>query len=114
MKTDQETNFVRSAIDPDISAGVMIANISWKSANTIVGTASPCAPNVVVAAVARPSQLRWPHRPFDGSGEVADAVPAAPNARVNPYSAHRMLTIPIVTNDIIIMFRVDLARVSPP
>ncbi len=28
---------MRSAMDPEISAGVMIANINWKAANTIVG-----------------------------------------------------------------------------
>src|SRR5664279_4310503 len=37
-KIDQERNFVRSAIDPEINAGVMIANINWNAANTIVGT----------------------------------------------------------------------------
>ncbi len=38
MKIDQEMNFVRSAMDPEISAGVMIANINWKAAKTMVGT----------------------------------------------------------------------------
>ena len=33
---------------------------------------------------------------------------------LNPYSAHRMLMMQIVTNDIIIMFSVLLARVRPP
>src|SRR5664279_2286617 len=37
-KIDHERNFVRSAIEPEISAGVMIANINWNAANTIVGT----------------------------------------------------------------------------
>jgi hypothetical protein len=88
-KTDHEMNFVRSAMDSEINAGGDDREHNWKAAKTIVGTWSPCAPNVVVAAVARPSQLRLrcPHKPLDGSGEVADAVPAAPNARVNPYSA---------------------------
>ena len=33
----QVKNFARSAIAPEISAGVMIANISWKAANTSTG-----------------------------------------------------------------------------
>ena len=105
MKIDQEMNLVRSAIDPEISAGVMMANINWKAAKTMVGTASPSAPKVVVAAVARPSQLRWPHRPFELE---------SPKARVKPYSAHRMLMMQIVTNDIIIMLSVLFALVRPP
>src|SRR6476659_11160210 len=95
-KIDQEMNFVRSAIDPEIRAGVMIANISGNAAKTIVGVASPGAPNVVVAAVASPSQLRCPQRPLEGSGFAAVAEPAAPKARLKPYSAHRMLMMPIV------------------
>src|SRR4029077_9886395 len=98
MKIDHETNLVRSAMEPEISAGVMIANINWNAANTIVGVASPGAPNVVVAAVARPSQLRCPQGPLEGSGFSAVPDPAAPNARLKPYSAHRMLMMPIVTN----------------
>ena len=33
----QVRNFARSAMAPEISAGVMIANISWNIANTSVG-----------------------------------------------------------------------------
>ena len=36
----QVKNFARSAIAPEISAGVMIANISWKAANTRTGMVS--------------------------------------------------------------------------
>ena len=35
----QPQNLVRSAIAPEISAGVMIANISWNIANTSTGIA---------------------------------------------------------------------------
>ncbi len=44
MTTDQTAtnatnapNFQRSAVEPVISAGVMIANVSWKATNAIVG-----------------------------------------------------------------------------
>ena len=34
MKIIRAENFMRSAMPPTISAGVMIANVSWKHANT--------------------------------------------------------------------------------
>ena len=36
--TAHEVNFARSAIAPEMSAGVMIANINWKAAKTRTGT----------------------------------------------------------------------------
>src|SRR5664279_1354102 len=105
MKIDQDMNFVRSAIEPEISAGVMIANINWKAAKTTIGILSVPVPNVAIAAAVIPFQFRWPHRPLE---------PASPKASLNPYRVQRMLMMQIVTNDIIIMLSVLLARVTPP
>ena len=44
----QVRNLVRSAMAPEISAGVMIANISWKAENTSSGmvSTSPLVPSL--------------------------------------------------------------------
>ena len=39
MKASQAPNFMRSATAPLMSATVMIANISWKPAKTMSGSA---------------------------------------------------------------------------
>jgi hypothetical protein len=36
-----DVNFIRSAIAPTMSAGVMIANMSWYIANTLCDTQGP-------------------------------------------------------------------------
>ena len=36
-KISQARNFRRSATAPEISATVMMANISWKATNTVIG-----------------------------------------------------------------------------
>ena len=41
MKTTYAENFMRSAKAPEISAGVMTANIIWKATNASAGTV-PC------------------------------------------------------------------------
>ena len=41
MKMSMEENFMRSANEPHINAGVMIAKVSWNMAYTVSGTVSP-------------------------------------------------------------------------
>ena len=45
-----EENFIRSANPPTISAGVMIANVSWNMANTLSGM-SPTMESSVIPAI---------------------------------------------------------------
>jgi hypothetical protein len=57
----QPQNFARSAMAPEISAGVMIANISWNMTNARTGSPSEpgqaTAGDVSVAATANPASL---------------------------------------------------------
>ncbi len=75
-KTTQAANFIRSATAPVISAGVMIANISWKATNASGGTAwarVPAYPATWLCICPSPSWLRSPMRPRKAS---------SPNTRV--------------------------------
>ena len=47
---------------------------------------------------------RPPQKPF----------PVSPNATEKPYRTHSTLTMPMVMNDIIIMFRTLFTRTMPP
>ena len=69
-KMPQETNFVRSAIAPEISAGVMIANMSWKATNANSGIGY--SPPLFGTASTRPPSP-------DSSNEPNHADPESPN-----------------------------------
>jgi hypothetical protein len=101
-KTSQVPNRARSAIAPLISAGVMIANISWKAANPNVGTV-PVRLSMVTPL--NPSAPSPPSRP-EPTSEV--------KARLYPYSTHRTLTTAIVAKLIMSMFKTLFARTIPP
>ena len=61
----QPPNLARSAMAPLISAGVRMANISWKPANTRTGTVPVTSP--VVPLMPRASRLpSSPCPPMDG------------------------------------------------
>src|SRR3954447_23937820 len=74
-KTDQPRNLARSAIAPEISAGVMIANMSWNIENAAFGMVSwaPFAASDLIASP-MPNQPRPPQNPF----------PVCPKATENP------------------------------
>ena len=79
--TSTPTNRIRSAIAPVISAGVMIANISWKARNASGGIVSANPVGDVVADVVHPREV-----------EVADDVARAREGervdRDGPQHAH--------------------------
>src|ERR671932_1416234 len=74
-KADQPRNLARSAIAPEMSAGVMIANISWNIENAVFGIVS-CAPFAAsgLSASPMPAQLKPPKKP----------LPVGPNATEKP------------------------------
>ncbi len=92
---------------PEIRAGVMMANISWKAANTMTGMPVPLPANstLVMDAAVKCDQEKSPNSPL---------LVVLPNANLNPKITHSTETMVMVTNDIIIMLRVLLARVRPP
>ena len=65
MNTTQDVNFIRSATAPEISAGVMIANMSWNSRNTESGMPSPSSRPISVPKPSSPSakNSRFPISP---------------------------------------------------
>ena len=88
-----------------MSAGVMIANFSWKSANTmsgIVGASDGCvsAPTRVNMKNVRGSPMMPPR--------------LSPKARLNPTTIHRMLMTPIATKLCSIVDTTFLVRTMPP
>ncbi len=90
---------------PEMSAGVMIANISWNIENAAFGMVSwaPLAASDLSDSPI-PSQPRPPQKP----------LPDWPKATEKPNSVQSTLTMPMVTNDIISMLRTLLARTMPP
>ncbi len=117
----QLQNFVRSAIAPEISAGVMHANISWNITKARIGMASgpghstaatPASasaetanPTSSPAVSERPAYSRPPRRP---------APTSLPKARLNPYSTHSTPTTPRAMKFIMSMLRALLLRTIPP
>ena len=97
----QPPNLARSAIAPEISATVMIANISWNEENVSSGS----VPLTWSSVPCIPTLSRLPSSP-DPMSE--------PKASEYPYRTQRMVTTPMETKLIIIMFRTLLARASPP
>ena len=99
-------NFARSAMAPEISAGVMTANISWKAAKTRIGIGySPPLTASLSSMSERPSSLKSPMKPLAFS---------VPKVSEKPNSTHKGVTMPIVNTLIISMLRTDLERTMPP
>ena len=117
--SDQPQNFARSAMAPEISAGVITANISWNITKASTGSASGpghgTAAWVSVAATAKPA--RWPHV-FDMP--ALEKLPISPpnasleNDSPNPYRIHSTDTIARQMKFIMSMFRTLFARTMPP
>ncbi len=111
MTTDQMAtnvtnapNFQRSAVEPVISAGVMIANVSWNATKHIVGIS--CAePSVGTTSPMwrRKTKCRSPRY-----------LPSPLNAQVNPTRIQVTLTTPIAAKFCNSMARVCFARTMPP
>ena len=74
--TAQAVNLVRSAIAPEINAGVIIANISWKAANARSGTGYT-PPLFVNSSTALPS-------PDNENSPYHCEFASYPNANLNP------------------------------
>ena len=67
VKTRKAENFIRSANPPMTMAGVIIANMPWKTINVWCGIASEYGPASVALTPASPSHSRLPTRPpIDG------------------------------------------------
>ena len=87
-----------------ISAGVMIANVSWNATNTIVGIV--CA----VPSVGTTS----PMLRMNAKCMSPRYLPSPPKAQVNPTSSHVTLTTPIAAKFCISMASTCLTRTMPP
>jgi hypothetical protein len=99
---------------PEISAGVMMANMSWKQATANSGT--PVLPYSValdplwipVDIPCIPHCTKVPQKPFPFASF------ALPNDTDHPYSTHATVTIAIQMKFIISMFSTLFARTMPP
>ena len=61
-------NFARSAMAPEISAGVMIANINWKAAKTRTGIGY--TPPLLASSFTCPPRLLSPIPPYQGESDL--------------------------------------------
>src|SRR5919197_3693853 len=96
-------NFQRSAVEPVISAGVMIANVNWNATNTIVGNV--CAePSTGQAS---------PMCLMNAKCRSPRYLPSPPNAQVNPTTSHVTLTTAIAAKFCISMASTCLTRTMP-
>ncbi len=102
VKTTQAPNLVRSAIAPEISATVMIANVAWKATNAMLVSGA-----VASVVIMLPS-------PNPSNGLPMKPPMSVPNAIGNPYRTQITPTTPIALKLIIIMFRTVLPRTMPP
>src|SRR5689334_6811471 len=116
MNRHQLQNLMRSAIAPEISAGVITANISWNMQNASSGIASGPGHGTGLSPVtAKPA--RWPTvlaSPTNSPPPSSPPPMSLPNDRLKPYSAHSTPTMPSATKFIISMFRTLLLRTMPP
>src|SRR5882757_8102099 len=78
-----EPNLQRSAVEPVISAGVMIAKVTWKATKAIVGVvyAEPSAGTTSLMCCSQ-AKCRSPRY-----------LPVPPNAQVKPSATQVMLTM---------------------
>ena len=63
MKMQNGTNFARSAKAPVISAGVMMANMSWNTMNSSCGMPGPACESPIAPTPFSPKWSRLPMRP---------------------------------------------------
>jgi len=112
----QPQNFARSAMAPEMSAGVIAANISWNMQNASSGSASgpgqgtgggPCAarPTSLPNASDSPAKSKFPTRPPNAS---------LPKDSEKPKSTHSTPTMASAMKFIINMFKTLFARTMPP
>ena len=87
-----------------ISAGVMIANVSWKATNTIVGIV--CA----VPSVGTTSAMLL----HEDEVQVAEVLAVTAEGQVNPIISQVTLTIAIAAKFCISIASMCLARTMPP
>ena len=79
VKMVHETNFMRSAIEPEISATVMMAKVAWKATMTKNGTPTPAASELLSGTLAALNEAGWPLRSL---GEALGISRQAVQARV--------------------------------
>src|SRR5688500_6001093 len=97
-------NRARSAMAPEISATVMIANIAWNATNTVLG--------ILPASESAPSS---PSRPKNSNGLPSRPPPtSAPNAVEYPNSTQRTPTTAIAPRLILILLSTLFERTMPP
>ena len=96
---------MRSAKAPVISAGVMIANLSWNRANRSSGIVAASA-----GCVAPPT----PRNMKKVSGLPTRPWMLSPKARLNPTTIQRIVMIPMATKLWNIVEMTFLVRTIPP
>jgi hypothetical protein len=94
-------NFMRSAMAPTISAGVMMANVSWNIANTFCETHGSV-----------PGALVTPLKKMKSSPPMT-AFPGA-NDRLKPIAHHRMVTRPAIPRHWASTDKTFFLRTKPP
>ena len=97
-------NFQRSAVEPVISAGVMIANVAWKATKAIVGIVW-ADPSVGTTSWAFQRKAKWLSPRY---------WPVPLKAQVKPMMTQVTLTIAIAAKFCISIASTCLARTMPP
>jgi hypothetical protein len=103
MNSRKPAKRILSAKAPVISAGVMIANMSWKAMNASEGMVG-ARPIGFAPTPWSPANLRVPMIP----------PRSGPKASEYPTSIHRMLTRARAMNDCITVPNTFFARTKPP
>jgi hypothetical protein len=96
---------MRSTVPPLMSAAVIVANISWKTATARPGTWIPWKPGTPWAMPPRPPNPRSPSIPPPTSD---------PKARLHPATAHSTVIRAMQTKDCMMTASTFLARTIPP
>ncbi len=97
-------NFMRSAKAPEMSAGVMTANMHWNIMNVRCGRFSAGEPMLSMPTPFRKAKSKPPMRP----------PMSVPKDREYPQTAQSTETSPSMMNDCMMVARTFLERTSPP
>jgi hypothetical protein len=100
-----DLNLMRSANVPVISAGVMMANLSWKNANNTSG---------IVGASDQGFPSSTPLNMKNVVGSPMKPPMESPKARLNPTTIQRMLMTPIAIKLWSIVEIIFFVSIMPP
>jgi hypothetical protein len=109
MNSSMAENFMRSAKAPAISAGVMMAKVSWKVTNTVSGTVP------VRASIPTPRRKALSRPPTKELRFVTPAsMPLVSKARLYPQMIQMRVTMPVRAKHCISTDSTFFERTRPP